>query len=873
MNALFWISLIMPQFALPNSDRSNAPPPDDWVAFGAPSLFTAIDDPVAGHDGGVTFAEALEPQDHVFSVNLQSLTDPEVHTGHIIHLWARRVDPIESASLRITLRQGLTTIATREFLDLSTPYLLRQVVLTTIEAALITEYGDLNVEMKALASNSLGAIRLTQIYLEVPIPPTSSSVIARATASAKCVRIRNTAVVFSSAVALGSGLTTRIRHHDASAVAIAAAASGSVAVKAGAAAVAAIAGASTPIPEVCRWDVAVGAAQFARPLADVFVDSWINELGSASNLALSIDEARADDNTTFIESSIWNPFAKVYDVALPPVADPLQDINHSIVVRAKKVWSGNPSNIVQLFARLLDPVTGSVIHAAGVELKTGYTSFVIRVPTNSASTIQGYGSLRLQLFALSGVDDPDSLVKPRVTQLYLRVPAVALKRLVRGLAIAGAQATPGRVRGVSSNVNCVATAVARATRIQSESDSSTVVARSSSTADARRLRGMTATATAIANGTATATRVSVLVSSTVTAIATASAKCARIRPATSAVVAVAIGAAFVDDEPPAPPTGACCLPDGSCLDGQTVDQCAAAGGTYQGNSTTCAAANCPPPAEEPEQCAIKMIPYREPVHPYKRRMAALLKDGRIAICVPTRSAQYGRRRTWVGAQRSDGQMGEGSPALDRMIVGHAVRDDEHPMRRFAIAKAECERGEEACRRCEDDLPRVVPVCVWTPALRDLGLDDTVRLVSFRCARRTLPPFYLEETDIEGRFRRVFPDHPLLTSFVEFCSGSSLPAIGPNTLYEVCRLFDYAASSSSHPGLFELEEWQFSGGSFAGYWLVMSDFFPTFGSTLCNRWVTSQDWPFGASAPTGFVFTAITRPFPPRVFDLKALEKC
>ncbi|MCH9050285.1 MAG: hypothetical protein IIA72_04295, partial [Proteobacteria bacterium] len=166
----------MPQFALPNSDRSNAPPPDNWVAFGAPSLFQAIDDPISGHDSDTTYAEALEPQDHVFSVNLQSLIDPEGHTGHVVHLYAKRLDPIENASLTITLRQGATTLAIRTFLDLSSVYLLFQVLLTTTEAAAITNYGDLNVEMKATASNSLGAIRITQIYLEVPIPPFSSSV-------------------------------------------------------------------------------------------------------------------------------------------------------------------------------------------------------------------------------------------------------------------------------------------------------------------------------------------------------------------------------------------------------------------------------------------------------------------------------------------------------------------------------------------------------------------------------------------------------------------------------------------------------------------------------------------------------------------------
>jgi len=41
------------------------------------------------------------------------------------------------------------------------------------------------------------------------------------------------------------------------------------------------------------------------------------------------------------------------------------------------------------------------------------------------------------------------------------------------------------------------------------------------------------------------------------------------------------------------PVGACCLCDGTCLDGVTADECATAGGTYQGDDTACATTVCP----------------------------------------------------------------------------------------------------------------------------------------------------------------------------------------------------------------------------------------------------------------------------------------
>lgn len=42
-------------------------------------------------------------------------------------------------------------------------------------------------------------------------------------------------------------------------------------------------------------------------------------------------------------------------------------------------------------------------------------------------------------------------------------------------------------------------------------------------------------------------------------------------------------------------TGACCLPNGNCVGGQTTTQCTQQGGTYQGNNTTCGGVNCPQP--------------------------------------------------------------------------------------------------------------------------------------------------------------------------------------------------------------------------------------------------------------------------------------
>ena len=43
------------------------------------------------------------------------------------------------------------------------------------------------------------------------------------------------------------------------------------------------------------------------------------------------------------------------------------------------------------------------------------------------------------------------------------------------------------------------------------------------------------------------------------------------------------------------PTGACCLPDGTCAGPVSPTECAALGGNYQGNNSSCATIDCPDP--------------------------------------------------------------------------------------------------------------------------------------------------------------------------------------------------------------------------------------------------------------------------------------
>lgn len=83
------------------------------------------------------------------------------------------------------------------------------------------------------------------------------------------------------------------------------------------------------------WAVVTAAVQYARPSADVTDGGWTNEVGSATDLYASLDEATASD-ADYIQSSV-NPSSDVAEVALSDVADPGVHTGHIIRFR---VWRG-----------------------------------------------------------------------------------------------------------------------------------------------------------------------------------------------------------------------------------------------------------------------------------------------------------------------------------------------------------------------------------------------------------------------------------------------------------------------------------------------------------------------------------------------------
>ena len=266
-----------------------------------------------------------------------------------------------------------------------------------------------------------------------------------------------------------------------------------------------------------------------------------------------------------------------------------------------------------------------------------------------------------------------------------------------------------------------------------------------------------------------------------------------------------------------------------------------------------------PPGTPAEQCGIKLIPYREPVYPYRRRMAGLLKNGRIAVCVATRSAQHSPRRTWVGALRSDGRIGEGTKGLGRAIVGHAVRDLEARTRRFAIARASCDPG---CITCSQE-SRVSPTICYEADMPGGRITDEFRFMFCRDALAI--PFYITEAADGLQFQSVLGKLEPTIALFPLCNSSSVPPLGPSNVMVPCKMFGWRSLRTKRS--FELLEVRHQAGDgFAGYLGgIVIPFFTSLPPT-CTMWLTDPDWPFAPTRqpvtpsrfPPGFVPGA---PFP------------
>lgn len=149
-----------------------------WAITGAPTAHEALDDPVGSPDDATTrVTETTQGED--CRVNIASLTDPEVSTGHIIHFRATASGGGQTEQIIVRLFEGATQRATSAAITITrTTWNDYSYTLTAGEADSITNYADLRIELDASRISGGENVEATQTYFEVPDtgnPPISVS--------------------------------------------------------------------------------------------------------------------------------------------------------------------------------------------------------------------------------------------------------------------------------------------------------------------------------------------------------------------------------------------------------------------------------------------------------------------------------------------------------------------------------------------------------------------------------------------------------------------------------------------------------------------------------------------------------------------------
>ncbi|MCH8859211.1 MAG: hypothetical protein IID54_06485, partial [Proteobacteria bacterium] len=169
MRTLVWISLIMPQFALPIATVAAAGPWDTQPNQTDANLHLNINETPAGtHDGNASFIGGNPPFDQDATFRMAPLQPPSSLFDvklHVVHL---RPDPKVGDVLEAKLWQGHpagTLIATFTFSP-SSVWQDQFHRLTEAEARSVTDWSDLYVSLVLESSPATGALRITQVYLE-----------------------------------------------------------------------------------------------------------------------------------------------------------------------------------------------------------------------------------------------------------------------------------------------------------------------------------------------------------------------------------------------------------------------------------------------------------------------------------------------------------------------------------------------------------------------------------------------------------------------------------------------------------------------------------------------------------------------------------
>ena len=175
------------QFARPNSDIVRNNWGSNFSCPGGP-LWAQLDETTPDDFdtviGDICFPELLTS---TFEVGLSSVEPPAVTTGHTIRVRTNSGLVLFPLTLRPTLKQGGTTIASFVDVVVLNPddlvaegfWFTRTYTLTSAQAASITDYGSLSISLSVTKLDAFDRMFFTQLELEVPLSAPVAPVITR----------------------------------------------------------------------------------------------------------------------------------------------------------------------------------------------------------------------------------------------------------------------------------------------------------------------------------------------------------------------------------------------------------------------------------------------------------------------------------------------------------------------------------------------------------------------------------------------------------------------------------------------------------------------------------------------------------------------
>lgn len=138
----------------------------NWVANGAALLHECVDEVVPNDDTDYISTTV----DTIAALGLSDVGDPVIHTDHKLRCTARAVGPPgEQVSFNISVYEGATRISSLRFVHpTGGDYMTLDRTLRESEAAQITDYAVLWLEVRAHEIDTGEEARITQIEFEVP---------------------------------------------------------------------------------------------------------------------------------------------------------------------------------------------------------------------------------------------------------------------------------------------------------------------------------------------------------------------------------------------------------------------------------------------------------------------------------------------------------------------------------------------------------------------------------------------------------------------------------------------------------------------------------------------------------------------------------